>query len=166
VSKRTRSRSAAAGAQRSAPSRSSLEADFFRLLNRVVEPRVRAGWGSFHLVPGGLIVLETRGRRTGRRARVPLAATRVGGSVVVSTFRGRRSQWVRNLAARPRVRFWLRGRERSATAHVIAPGGSAHLPRALRWLGSLLAPYTNAGWAFAVLVPDDGPSALPARRRA
>ena len=39
----------------------SPELEFFRTLNRIVEPRIRAGWGSPRLVPGGLVV--TRGGR-------------------------------------------------------------------------------------------------------
>jgi len=99
---------------------------------------------------------------------VPLAAIRVQDFVLVSTFRGRRSQWVKNAVADPDVRFWLRGRSRRARAYVLAPDartrGGGELPRALRWLGSALVPYTYAGWAFAVLRPieDD----LPRRKRA
>src|SRR5207247_1617975 len=92
--------------------RCTVEAQFFRFLNRLVEPYVRAGWASPRLVPGGLIVLETRGRKTGRPSRVPLAATRIQRHIVVSTFLGARSQWVKNVSANPQVRYWLRGRPR------------------------------------------------------
>jgi deazaflavin-dependent oxidoreductase (nitroreductase family) len=136
---------------------SSVEVQFFRMLNRLVEPRIRAGWASPRLVPGGLIVLETRGRQTGRRSRVPLAAIRIDGHVLVSTFRGNRSEWVRNLSAHPNVRYWLRGRPRQARALVISTRhhqrGGEELPAAVRWLVRLLMPYTYAGWAFAVLAP-------------
>jgi deazaflavin-dependent oxidoreductase (nitroreductase family) len=135
----------------------SVEAQFFRLLNQLVEPRVRAGWASPRFVPGGLIVLETKGRRTGRRQRVPLAAIRVDGHVLVSTFRGGRSQWVRNAAADPQVRYWLRGRAHKARAHVITQerglSSRTKLPAAVRWLVRSMLPYTYAGWAFAVLAP-------------
>ena len=134
------------------------ELEFFRMLNRLVEPHIRAGWGSPRLVPGGIVVLETKGRRTGRTHRVPLAAIRVQGHTVVSTFRGRRSQWVKNAAADSQVRYWLRGRAREARAFVIAPGcqlrGHDGLPPALRLLLPFLVPYTHAGWAFAVLSPN------------
>ena len=82
----------------------SIERDFFRALNRVVDPMVRAGVGSPRIVPGGLIVLETRGRKSGRKVRTPLVATRLLGHVVVATFRGERSNWVLNLVADPNVR--------------------------------------------------------------
>ena len=135
----------------------SVETRFFRVLNQLVEPRVRAGWGSPRIGPGGLIVLETRGARTGRRSRVPLMASRIQGHVLVSTVRGRRSQWVKNLAANPDVRYWSGGRPTRARALLLAPGRGARvtrsLPATLRWLLAGLAPYTHAGWAFALLAP-------------
>jgi deazaflavin-dependent oxidoreductase (nitroreductase family) len=142
----------------------AVEVEFFRMLNRVVEPAIRAGFGSPCLAPGGLIVLETRGRKSGRRIRTPLAATRIQGHVVVGTFRGARSQWVRNLAADPDARFWLGGRPRLARALVLQGGGRGararpprSLPRALRLAVALLRPYARAGWAFAVLAPRAAP---------
>lgn len=89
-----------------------------------------------------------------------MAAIWVDGHVVVSTFRGQRSQWVKNLAANPDVRYWLRGRLRKARALVISPRqralGASKLPTAVRWLVRSLVPYTYAGWAFAVLAPEHG----------
>jgi len=137
--------------------RGSIEREFFRTLNRVVEPLVRAGVGSPRIVPGGFIVLETRGRKSGRKVRTPLAATRLGGYVLVATVRGKRSQWVLNLAADPKARFWVGGRVREARAFVIHEGKRfrvpASLPRPLQLVVEILAPYRKAGWAFAVLSP-------------
>ena len=87
----------------SLPGTRKLEVEFFRMLNRVVEPMVRAGVGSPRFVPTGFVVLETVGRRTGAKRRSPLAATRIGRHVVVGTYRGDRSQWVRNLASKERL---------------------------------------------------------------
>ncbi len=141
----------------SQPSSRSIEVEFFRMLNRVVEPLVRVGVGSPRLIPSGLIVLETRGRKTGRRIRSPLAATRIGDHIVIGTFRGKRSQWVLNLAAQPRTRYWLRGRPREAKAFVMHPDKRFRvpksLPRPMQSVVRFLAPYTKAGWAFAVLSP-------------
>ena len=133
----------------------------FRTLNRIVEPMVRAGLGSPSVVPGGLIVLETRGRKSGRRVRTPLAATRLGDYVVVATFRGKRSNWVLNLVAEPKVRFWLGGRAREARAFVIHEDKRFRvpksLPRPLQLVVQILAPYRRAGWAFAILSPRRSP---------
>jgi deazaflavin-dependent oxidoreductase (nitroreductase family) len=142
--------------------RRSTEIEFFRTLNRLVEPAVRAGFASPCLAPGGLVVVETRGRRTGRLTRIPLAATRIQGHVLLGTFRGARSQWVRNLSAHPETRFWLGGRPRQARAFVLPAGEPVRpardLPAALHWLAPFLSPNTRAGWAFAVLAPrDEGP---------
>ena len=142
------------------PELRAIEVEFFRMLNHVVEPRIRAGFGSPCLTPGGFIVLETRGRKTGRLSRTPLAATRIQGHLVVGTFRASRSQWVKNLSAHPEIRFWLGGRARQARGFVIHPGAAARAPRslpaALRWAIAFLRPYTRAGWAFAVLSPRRG----------
>lgn len=128
------------------------------MLNRVVEPVVRAGIGSPRLAPAGFIVLETIGRKTGRTIRSPLAATRMGGYVLVSTFRGERSQWVRNLTAQPRTQYWIGGKARAARAFVMAPGKRFRVPKSLpaplQYVVRFLAPYTKAGWAFALLSPE------------
>jgi deazaflavin-dependent oxidoreductase (nitroreductase family) len=152
------------------PSRRSLEVEFFRFLNRWLEPQIRAGLGSPRLAPGGLVVLETKGRKTGRRARVPLVATRIQGHVLVGTFRGGRSQWPKNLAANPDVRFWMNGRPRPARATLIGasrrPRPLPKLPPLLRLVVAFLVPYTRAGWVFAVLAPRRGrPKRKGARAR-
>jgi deazaflavin-dependent oxidoreductase (nitroreductase family) len=135
----------------------SFETEFFRMLNRVVEPMIRAGVGSPRIVPSGLIVLETEGRKTGRRVRTPLAATRISGHVIIGTFRGGRSQWIKNLAANPAARYWLAGCPRDARAFVMYEGKRFRVPKSLpatlRWIVRFLAPYTRAGWEFAVLSP-------------
>lgn len=141
----------------------SIETAFFRALNRVVEPIVRAGLGSPRIAPSGFIVLETRGRKTGRLHRTPLVATRLGRHVFVATFRGERSQWVRNLAAEPRIRFWLGGKPRDATAFVMHKGKRFRIPKSLpspiQRVTRLVAPYTEVGWAFAILSPAAAPGA-------
>jgi hypothetical protein len=76
---------------------------------------------------------------------------------LISTARGKRSFWVKNLQKDPQVAFYLAGRRRDSQAVVFAPGDSgdnaSKLPRLLRGLAWLFAPYTRRGWAFVVLMP-------------
>ncbi len=136
-----------------------LEREFFRMLNAVVEPAVRKGIGSPRFVPGGLIVLETVGHKSGASRRTPLVATRLQGHVFISTFRGERSQWVKNLQKQPRVRYFLGGKPHHAKAFVMLPDKRyrrpKNFPRAIGAITDFLAPYTKAGWAFTVLAPED-----------
>jgi deazaflavin-dependent oxidoreductase (nitroreductase family) len=135
-----------------------IEDEFYRSLNTVVEPLVRAGVGSTPFWPMGAIVLETRGRTTGRKLRVPLLAARAGEFLVVSTLRGR-SQWIKNLAAGSEVRYWLGGRPHAATAFVLTPGEAAtpdDLPPRAACLAALLRRQSQLfGVSFAILSPRD-----------
>jgi len=140
------------------PAQSS-EAELFRALNALVEPWVRAGCGSPGLFPTGLIVLETTGAKSGQPRRVPLLATVFDGCVFIATVRGPRSLWVRNLAAEPRVRYWVAGREHRGLARVFRPGeplpDTEGLPPFARAAADgVLPPATLWGWTFAVITPE------------
>lgn len=135
----------------------SLEREFFRRLNSVVEPAVRHGIGSPRLAPAGLIVLESTGFKSGAKRRTPLVALKLGDRILVATARGERSFWVKNLRKQPRVRYWRGGREKQARAFVLAPGKPfrrpTSLPAALQAVAARLNPLTRRGWAFAFLSP-------------
>lgn len=103
----------------------------FRSLNQLVEPAVRAGLGSPWPIGGGLVVLETIGRVSGKPRRVPLVANRIGNTVWVSTVRPS-SQWVANLEADPEVKVWVGGTERQATAEVVTAEPMTVVSLALR----------------------------------
>lgn len=138
---------------------SRMESDFYRSLNSVVEPLVRAGFGSPVLWPTGAIVLETTGRNTGQSFNVPLLATRYGDLLVVSTYR-RRSQWVKNLAVNTEARYWMGGRLHEATAFVLTPGNAASasdkLPPRAACLAAFLQQQSQLfGISFAILMPRD-----------
>jgi deazaflavin-dependent oxidoreductase (nitroreductase family) len=140
------------------------ETEFFRALNALIEPAVRAGCASPGLVPSGLVVIETTGAASGRPRRVPLLATVLDGCVFVSTVRGPRSAWVANVRAHPEVRYWLGGRERRGRAVLLAPGAASsevdRLPPLARAVAlGLLAPAAAVGWTFAVIAPE--PSTKP-----
>ncbi|MFV0257394.1 MAG: nitroreductase/quinone reductase family protein [Acidimicrobiales bacterium] len=96
---------------------------FFRRLNRVVAPAVRAGLGNA-LIGRGMFVVETTGRTSGLPRPVPLIGDRVGNTIVVSTVRPD-SQWLRNLEHRPVADVWIAGRRRPATVTIVRLPGVA-----------------------------------------
>lgn len=85
-----------------------------RLMNPVMRAVLDRGWP----VPG-YSLLETTGRRSGQLRRTP-----VGGSLQGDTFwfvseHGRRSGYVLNIDANPRVRVRIRRRWRTGSAHLM-----------------------------------------------
>ena len=135
------------------------ERDFFRALNSVVEPAVRRGLLSNRIAPSSLIVLESTGYLSGKSRRTPLLSNRIGRYRLISTVRGERSFWVKNLQAQPQVQYFIGGQERSSEALVIGPQFTS---QALEELPAYLSPLTAAlkklaqrGWAFALLSPSD-----------
>jgi F420H(2)-dependent quinone reductase len=126
--------------------RQTIERDFFRLLNSIVEPAVRKGFGSFRFLPSTLIVLESTGYKSGQQRRTPLFSVRLGRYFLISTFRGERSFWLRNLQQKPEIQFY---------SHLIsaesAKSPDAELPFGVGRIRKLLTPYTRTGWSFALL---------------
>jgi deazaflavin-dependent oxidoreductase (nitroreductase family) len=136
-----------------------LGAEFFRTLNALVEPAVRAGCASPGLLPTGMVLLETTGAKSGQPRRVPLLATVLEGCLFVGTACGDRSQWLRNLRAEPSVRYWLAGHEHRGAALVFAEGtprpSTQMLPPLARAVAEGLLPAATAwGWQFAVINPE------------
>ena len=90
--------------------------------------------------------------------------------MLVRTVRGTRSAWVKNLAANPKVRYWLDGQVREGTALVFAPDkkrpDTRTLPSVLRCAAESFFPMASYfGWAFAILVPDKAPQRVGRRLR-
>lgn len=89
----------------------------FRRVNTLVKPLVKAGLGSPLPLGLGAVVLETKGRKSGKTREVPLLGVRIGDRVVVSTVRGR-SQWMKNIEADDQVGIWWCGKRHAATGSV------------------------------------------------
>lgn len=131
-----------------------LEQRFFRALNSVVEPAVRRGALSSRFLPTTLIVLESTGYVSGQTRRTPLFCQHLGANVLISTGRGKRSFWVRNLQREPEVDYFMGGRAYAATAQVFtaeAPITPGQLPLLLKPLAGCMNALMTRGWAFALL---------------
>jgi deazaflavin-dependent oxidoreductase (nitroreductase family) len=70
-------------------------------------------------LPGGPAVLETTGRKSGRPRRTPVGNGLKGNVFWIIAEHGRHSDWVRNIAANPRVRVMVNGGWRRGTAHLM-----------------------------------------------
>ncbi|MFF0015881.1 nitroreductase/quinone reductase family protein [Streptomyces sp. NPDC005374] len=100
-------------------------------------------------------VLETTGRTSGLPRRTPVGGRRVGDSFwLVSEF-GERSQYVRNIAADPRVRVRIRGRWHTGTAHPMPDDDIAVRLRSLPVMNSAAVRAVGAG-QLTVRVDLDG----------
>ena len=134
-----------------------IEQNLFRRVNSFVEPAVRKGLGSPSLAPAGLIVLETTGFKSGKQRNTPLWSFRLGRYRMVSTARGDRSFWVKNLLKEPKVAYYLGGKRRESNAVVIAGNASqqdsVELGPIMQKVSKLLQRYAQQGWAFAIFVP-------------
>jgi deazaflavin-dependent oxidoreductase (nitroreductase family) len=89
-------------------------AEAVRTYQRLTMPFFAVLYG---LVPRTAIV-ETTGRRTGLRRRVPVAARRSGNEVWVVAGAGRKARYVKNIEADPRVRVKIGGRWLAGTATI------------------------------------------------
>lgn len=69
--------------------------------------------------PCGLALVTTTGRKTGRRRARAMRVVRDGDRAYAVALLGRRSDWVRNVAANPRVRVKLGSTTHDANARVI-----------------------------------------------
>jgi deazaflavin-dependent oxidoreductase (nitroreductase family) len=136
---------------------SNIERLLFRAVNGWVEPLVVSGIAASDRLPLSLIVLETTGCKSGKQRRTPLWSLRIGDYRLVSTVRGKRSFWTKNLKASPRARYFLDGKSSDVETILVTPGfdnvDQWELNAVLKSLLVFLACIAARGWAFALLVP-------------
>lgn len=91
------------------------------VVNRVVNPLLR--WllrSPLHrLLSGRLLLLEVRGRRSGRTFVFPVQYGRDGDAFVIVPAFAARKQWWRNLRQPAPVAWWWRGRRHEGWGHVV-----------------------------------------------
>ena len=75
------------------------------------------------------LVVETVGRRSGRRRRIPVGYVEEGGKLFVVVEDGARADWIRNALARGGLRVHYRGRWRDARLRLIEGEPEEYLRR-------------------------------------
>jgi deazaflavin-dependent oxidoreductase (nitroreductase family) len=115
----------------------------FNLLNRYVSvPALKAGLGRYMSNPfsGYLMILRTRGRRSGEMRDAPVGYAIVGDAVCCIGGFGRRTNWYQNLLADPHVEVILPGRSFSGLAEEVTllDERLEVLPPLLRSMGPLV----------------------------
>jgi deazaflavin-dependent oxidoreductase (nitroreductase family) len=85
-----------------------------KVLNPVVRAAVRLG-----LPLPIVVILETRGRKSGQPRQIPVGKTLDGDTLWIVAEHGRRASYVRNIEADPHVRVRVGRRWRTGTAHVL-----------------------------------------------
>lgn len=96
--------------------------DGFNTMNEYVSvPALRAGLGRYISNPltGYLMILQTRGRKSGELREAPLGYTIVGEHVYCVAGFGRRTHWFQNVLADPGVEVILPGRAFSGVAEEV-----------------------------------------------
>ncbi|MEM8767219.1 MAG: nitroreductase/quinone reductase family protein [Pseudomonadota bacterium] len=120
-------------------------------LNDMVIPGVRRGFANPWPLGTGLVLIEVMGRKSLITRKVPLVGTDYGSLVAVSTVRSE-SQWVKNLAANPAARLWLRGTPREVLARVYRDGARIDTGTADEGVSDALArQLSQTGLAVALL---------------
>jgi len=90
------------------------------------------------------LVVETLGRRSGRRRRVPVGYLDDDSRIIVVVEDGLRSSWVQNaLAQDGRLRVHLRGRWRQARLHLLQADPESYLSRMNRVHAALVRSHSS-----------------------
>jgi deazaflavin-dependent oxidoreductase (nitroreductase family) len=101
-----------------------------RIANAVTNLALIAGIPRPPYNRGNALVVETIGRRSGRRRRVPVGYLEDGGRIIVVVEDGSRAHWVRNsLANGGRLRIYFRGAWRPARLRVLDADPETYLKR-------------------------------------
>jgi len=101
-----------------------------RLANAVTTLAIMTGIPRPPYTRKNALIIETVGRRSGRRHRIPVGYLDDHGRIIVVVEDGLRANWVRNAFARDgRLRIFLRGRWREARLRMLEDPPEPYLAR-------------------------------------
>jgi len=121
----------------------------FHAMNRFMVLMWKLGLGrvlnSWPAVGGRMMVIEHRGRRTGKQYLTPVNYALVDGEIYCIAGFGPRTDWYRNIIADPKVRIWLPQGWRAARARDVSDS-----PQRLQLLRQVIISSGFAGPLFGV----------------
>ena len=100
-----------------------------RAANAITVWGILLGIGRPPYTRSNALVVETVGRRSGRRRRIPVGYVEEGGKLFVVVEDGARADWIRNAVARGGLRVHYRGRWRDARLRLIEGEPEEYLRR-------------------------------------
>lgn len=104
-----------------------------RIANAVTSLALLAGIPRPPYTRENALIVETVGRRSGKRRRIPVGYLDDGGRIIVVVEDGRRAHWVRNAIANDdRLRIHLRGAWRPARLRILDADPEGYLRRMSR----------------------------------
>lgn len=82
-------------------------------------PRMVYAIGLGPLIGHTVLLLTTTGRKSGRRRVTPLQYEEIEGRIFLAAACGRKSDWIRNIQANPRVELRIKSRQLSGLAKIV-----------------------------------------------
>ena len=115
-----------------------------RIANAITNAAIIAGIPRPPYTRRNALVIETFGRRSGKRRRIPVGFLDDRGRIIVVVEDGRSSNWVRNALARDgHLRIHLRGRWRSAKLRMLEADPETYLRRMNRIHAGLVRSHSS-----------------------
>src|SRR5512134_1019642 len=126
-----------------------------RIANAITNAAIIAGIPRPPYTRKNALVIETLGRRSGKRHRIPVGYLDDDGRIIVVVEDGASSNWVRNALARDgRLRIHFRGRWRSAKIRMLDAEPEAYLRRMNRVHAGLVRGHSSTPGVAELLLDE------------
>ena len=100
-----------------------------RIANAITDAALLIGIPRPPYTRNNALIVETRGRRSGKRRRLPVGFLDDGGRIIVVVEDGKRAQWVQNALAAGGLRIFLRGQWRQARLKMLDEAPEPYLEK-------------------------------------
>jgi len=128
-----------------------------RIANAITNAAIISGIPRPPYTRKNALVIETLGRRSGKRHRIPVGYLDDDGRIIVVVEDGARSNWVRNaLAQDGRLRIHLRGRWRPARLRMLDAEPETYLRRMNRVHSGLVRSHSSTPGVAELVLEEPG----------